>query len=114
MTFIAAGPVTGRVFSNPQPQVKATAKYTIKLSNVTVGGLPAFVGDSCQTSAPVTIPVATPKGQVFDIAVGGTVKGTYTIGQFANCGLTTSLINMLVPGAGNTVTLKLSNGRFQS
>ncbi len=114
VNFVPTGPATGKLVSNPTPAVSATATYYIKLSNVTLAGIPAFVGTKCQTSAPVSIPVATPAGQKFDITKGGNLTGTYTIGKFANCGLTTGLVNLLVPGAGNTVQFTLSNGRIVS
>lgn len=110
--FIPVGATTGRLVSNPTPRVSATANYYIKLSNVTLGGLPTFVGNNCKTTAPVSIPVATPAGERFDITKGGNLTGTYTIGKFANCGLTTFIINQLVPGTGNTVQFTLSNGRI--
>ena len=86
----------------------------IKLSNVKVSGIPAFVGSKCETAQPVTIAVATPAGSRFDLTTGGVVAGTFTIGKFAHCGLTTPLLNLLVPGSGNTVTFTLSNGRILS
>ena len=106
--FIPVGKAVGRLVA---PRVSATATYYLKLSNVTLGGLPTFVGNNCRTAAPVTIPVATPTGERFDINRGGNLTGTYTIGKFANCGLTTFIVNQLVPGAGNTVQFTLSNGR---
>lgn len=113
VNFIPVGDVVGKLSTvGGKQRVAATAQYTIKLSNVTLAGLPAFVGNSCQTKAPVTIPIATPAGGSFNITTGGTVGGTYTIGQFGNCGLTTFLVNQLVPGPGNTLTFTLSNGRI--
>ncbi len=112
VSFVPAGPVTGTLSTTVPTTVTATAKYYIKLTDAKAAGLPAFVGDKCQTAAPVTIPVATPAGEAFDLTNGGTLAGTYTIGDFANCGLTTALINNQVPGAGNTVRFTVSNGRF--
>jgi hypothetical protein len=111
ITFVPAGPVAGALSAHPTPMVTSTATYYLKLSDVTVAGLPAFVGDHCQTVQPVSIPANTPDGQTFNITTGGTVTGTYTIGDFADCGLITLLINLLVPGPGNTATLELSHGR---
>ncbi|HVV24947.1 MAG TPA: hypothetical protein VHF06_36285 [Pseudonocardiaceae bacterium] len=111
VSFVPAGPVTGALSAHPNVMITSTATYYLRLSDVTVAGLPALVGDHCQTKDPVTIPANTPDGQTFNITTGGTVTGTYTIGAFDHCGLTTPLINLLVPGSGNTVTLQLSNGR---
>ena len=111
VNFIPVGKATGRIAA---PVVSATATYYIQLSNVTLGGLPTFVGSKCKTAAPVVIPVATPAGERFDLTNGGNLTGTYTIGKFANCGLTTAIINALVPGAGNTVHFTISRGRIVS
>jgi hypothetical protein len=115
VNFIAVGAATGALTTKNHKQlVSATSQYVIKLSNVKVAGLPAFVGPHCQTAQPVIIAVATPSGGSFDITNGGVLSGTFTIGKFAHCGLTTPLLNQLVPGAGNTVSLTLSNGRIVS
>jgi hypothetical protein len=49
----------------------------------------------------------------FNVLAGGTLTGTYTIGNFAHCGLTTGLVNLLVPGSGNTVSLTLAAPTIQ-
>lgn len=111
VTFIPVGRITGTLEKKgARTVVKTVARYTIKLSDVKALGLPTFAGDSCQTVAPVRIPLATAKTDTFSIFGGGVVSGTFAIGQFANCGLTTGLINLLVPGEGNTATITLSNG----
>ncbi|SHF81976.1 hypothetical protein SAMN05443575_0982 [Jatrophihabitans endophyticus] len=112
VNFVQVGRLQGQISQEPPIRLSATAKYYIRLTNVKAAGLPTFQGNSCQTVAPVSIPVATPNGQVFDLTEGGTLAGTYTIGKFANCGLTTALINSVVPGPNNTVAFQLSNGRF--
>jgi hypothetical protein len=109
VSFVPAAKLTGQITSgNGTAVISSTASYFIKLSNVQVAGLPAFVGSNCQTADPVSIPVSGP----FSVTDGGTLTGTYTIGNFSHCGLTTALINLLIPGGGNTVTLTLSNGRI--
>ncbi|MCL8250089.1 hypothetical protein AERO_01725 [Aeromicrobium fastidiosum] len=109
--FIPAGPVTGHIdLTQTQAQVNATATYYVKLSNIRIVGFPTFTGSNCKTAAPVSIPVGTPADEGFDIIAGGNLTGTYTIGSFANCGLNTGLINALVPGGGNTVSIQASNG----
>ena len=112
VTFVPAAPLSGQISDTLPLRLSATASYYLKLTNVKAAGLPTFQGNSCQTAAPVTIPVATPAGESFDLTNGGDLTGTYTIGKFSNCGLTTGLINLLVPGPNNTVTFTLSNGRF--
>jgi hypothetical protein len=46
-------------------------------------------------------------GTVFTIGGGGPVSGTYTIPPFANCFLETLVINLTIPGPGNTISLTL-------
>ncbi len=48
----------------------------------------------------------------FNILKGGHVAGGYTIGDFSGCGLATVLINLTIPGAGNTINLKLGKARI--
>lgn len=105
VSFIAAAPVTGSVTAT---SLQSTSSFYIKLSKVKTAGIPTPVGSRCQTAAPVTIPASGP----FNITSGGTLTGTYTIGKFSHCGLTTLLINLLIPGPNNTVSLTLSNGRL--
>ncbi|RNL64841.1 hypothetical protein EFK50_02295 [Nocardioides marmoriginsengisoli] len=113
--FIPAGPVTGHInLAGENAEVSATAKFYVKLSNIkAIGLLPLwwFGGSTCRTVNPVSIPANTPPGEGFDLINGGRLTGTYTIGQFQNCGLLTPFVNLLVPGAGNTVTLQATNGR---
>ncbi|NRQ48738.1 hypothetical protein [Aeromicrobium stalagmiti] len=109
--FIPVGSVTGRIdLTQTQAKVNATATYYVKLSNIKIVGFPTFAGSKCQTKVPVSIPVATPADEGFDIIAGGNLTGTYSIGSFENCGLNTALINALVPGGGNTVDIQASNG----
>jgi hypothetical protein len=46
----------------------------------------------------------------FNVLSGGTLAGTYTIPRFAHCGLATLLINLTLPGPGNTISLVLGAG----
>lgn len=113
VNFVPAGDVTGAIdLAGDIASVDATATYYIKLSNIKIVGFPTITGSSCTTKVPVSIPVGTEPGVGFDLANGGRLVGTYTIGQFKNCGLNTALINALVPGPGNTVDIQVSNGQF--
>lgn len=127
-TLTQAGPITGSLTPTDAGNIlKASVAYTIKLTNLQVQflgvWLPLNVGNNCQTISPAVIPVASPKGKYFDIANGGTVTGTYTIGNFQNCaplmlpdpfGIGSLPVNALIPGPNNTVNLKLSDGKFVS
>jgi hypothetical protein len=107
--FINNGPTTGKV-NLTNGAVKTTSSITLQIVSLTVAGLPVPVGDSCETSSPVIITVKSQKG--FNVVSGGKLKGTYTIPSFSNCKLATPLINLTLPGAGNTITLKLGKARI--
>ena len=70
-------------------------------------GLINYVGSRCMTST-ATTQVLTGSFDWAKTGVGGpndyTMKGTYTIPQFANCGIATPLVNALIPGTGNTMS----------
>ena len=99
--FIQDGPITG---NDVNGGITATANIIIKLTKVTVAGIPVPVGNSCQTS-PAAIDLASGTG--FNVLLGGPVSGTFTIPDFANCGFSTAILNAVIPGAGNTIDLTL-------
>jgi len=111
--FDEAAPITGSLINEGNTtRVESTASYYIRLSDVRVAGLPVYVGDKCQTKDPVSIPANTPEGEQFDIVNGGELHGEYTIGDFHHCFIQTWLLNLLIPGSGNTVDLNVTNGRL--
>jgi hypothetical protein len=108
--MIQDGTATGTVNFTTNA-VSTTATDTIKLTSLKVAGLPIPVGPSCETS-PATITVSSQAG--FNVLNGGTLSGTYTIPTFAHCGLATLLINLTLPGPGNTISLTLGKGTLGS
>jgi hypothetical protein len=108
--MIQDGTATGTVNFTTNA-VTTTATDTIKLISLKVAGLPIPVGPSCETS-PATITVASEAG--FNVLNGGTLSGTYTIPTFSHCGLATLLINLTLPGPGNTISLTLGKGTLGS
>lgn len=108
--MIQDGTATGTVNFTTNA-VTTTATDTIKLTSLKVAGVPILVGPSCETS-PATIAVSSQAG--FNVLNGGTLSGTYTIPQFAHCGLATLLINLTLPGPGNTISLTLGKGTLGS
>jgi hypothetical protein len=85
--------------------VSVTTQVTMQLTSLKIAGVPVLIGKSCQTSTPATITVSSQPG--FNVLNGGTVAGTYTIPKFSHCGLGTLLINLTIPGSGNTISLTL-------
>jgi hypothetical protein len=106
--FINDGPTTGTVDPNTGA-VTSTSKITLRIVSLIVAGVQVPVGNSCQTSTPVAVRVSSQPG--FGILKGGNLAGTYTIPAFTHCGLETALINLTVPGSGNTITLTLGKGK---
>ena len=106
--FINEGPTTGTI--NPDTgAVATTSNITIRIVSLTVGGIPQLIGNACETVTPATIQVSSQPG--WNIINGGNLAGTYTIPRFHHCLLDTLLINLTLPGPGNTITLTLGKGR---
>ena len=74
-----------------------------------LAGIPVPVGPSCESASPATITLTSQPG--FSVVNGGTVSGTYTIPPFARCGLVTPVLNLTIPGPGNTLSLTLGKAR---
>jgi hypothetical protein len=109
--LINDGPTTGTI-NGSTGAVTTTSNIIMRITSLTVAGIPTPVGNTCQTSTPVSVTVNSQPG--FSILKGGSLDGTYTIPDFANCGLATVLINLTLPGSGNTITLTLGKGKFVS
>jgi hypothetical protein len=101
--MIQNGPASGTVNTSTNT-ITSTASVTLKITNLTVAGLSLPVGSSCQTT-PFNIDISSGPG--FTVGGGGPVSGTYTIPPFHRCGLNTLLINLSIPGPGNTLDLTL-------
>lgn len=112
VTFQQVGQVTGTVNASTGA-VTATAEVTLQITDLKVAGVDVGVGPDCQTSQPASITVASGTG--FSIFAGGPASGTYTIPPFSNCGLLgieTPVINAVIPGPGNTISLTLGAPTF--
>ncbi len=111
--FINDGPTTGKV-NTSTGAVSTTSKITLKIVNLsaTIGPLtvPIPVGSKCETAEPVTVALKSQKG--FSVINGGKLAGSYTIGDFAHCGLATVLINLTIPASGNTITFTLGKAKI--
>ena len=102
--LVADGPTTGTA-SLANNTVSTTSQAFLKITSLKIAGASIPVGDNCQTVQPVTLSVSSAAG--FTLLGGGNVTGTYTIPRFSRCGLATFLINLTIPGPGNTITLTL-------
>jgi hypothetical protein len=84
--------------------ITSTANVTLKITHLTVFGISLPVGNACQTT-PFNISLSSGSG--FTVSGGGPVSGSYTIPAFHNCGLNTVLLNLTIPGSGNSINLTL-------
>ena len=84
--------------------ITSTANVTLKITSLTVFGISLPVGKACQTT-PFDISLSSGPG--FTVSGGGPVSGSYTIPAFHNCGLNTLLLNLTIPGSGNSINLTL-------
>ena len=101
--LIQVGQATG-TFNFNANTVTTTATAILQLTSLNVAGISLPVGNACETS-PATITVSSQPG--FTFGTGGTLAGTYAIPNFRHCGLATVLINLTLPGPGNTISLTL-------
>ncbi|MBV9444567.1 MAG: hypothetical protein JO345_01505, partial [Streptosporangiaceae bacterium] len=101
--MIQNGPATGTVNLTANT-ITSTANVTLKITKLIVAGLTLPVGNSCETT-PFNIAISSGAG--FTVGGGGPVSGTYTIPAFHHCLLNTLLLNLTIPGPGNTLNLTL-------
>lgn len=108
--FINDGPTTGRL-NLTNGAVRTKSKITLRIVSLTVLGVPVPVGNSCQTKSPAVVRLTSQPG--FTVLGGGNLAGGYTIPKFSHCGLiATPLINLTIPGGGNTITLTLGKAKI--
>ncbi|HUC23423.1 MAG TPA: hypothetical protein VMA73_12010 [Streptosporangiaceae bacterium] len=106
--FINDGQTTGKL-NTKTGSVRTKSKITLRIVSLTVAGIGIPVGNSCETKSPVVVRLASQPG--FNVVEGGNLAGSYTIGNFSGCGLATLLINLTIPGGGNTITLTLGKAK---
>jgi hypothetical protein len=109
--FINDGATTGTV-NLDTGAVTTTSHITLQVTSLTVAGLPVPVPNGCESASPATVKVNSQPG--FTIVNGGNLSGTYTVPPFAHCGLLTPVLNLTIPGPGNTITLTLGKAKVVS
>jgi hypothetical protein len=100
VAFLPQGPLTGTITAGTY---KGSVKETIKLTKVTLFGIPLGVGSTCQTKSPSDFQLTGPLSTVS----GGTITATYAISSLTGCGPLTPLIGTAIAGKGNTISLTL-------
>jgi hypothetical protein len=106
--MVQNGPATGTANLTTNT-LTSTANVSLKITKLTIFGVSLPVGSSCQTS-PFNIAISSQSG--FTVFGGGPLAGTYTIPAFHHCGLNTLLLNLTIPGSGNTLNLTLGALQF--
>ena len=103
--IVPVGQLTGSVNLSTL-KVDVSTTFNIKLISAEVFGLPVnIVGNNCQTASPTT---ANLSGSVDPSNLSVDLSGNYSIPQFQNCGFSTFLVNLLVPGNNNSITAQIS------
>ena len=104
VTLHPVGLITGTLVDGV---VASHANVNIQLSDIKViGFIPLLVGDKCMTKTPVSIDLHSAPD--FNPLEGGDLLATYTIPEFANCGIATGILNGIIPGPDNTISLTLA------
>jgi hypothetical protein len=108
LQFVESRPVSGHVtIGSPNTTISATAAAIIKIRRLSSPLLPLnLVGDSCQTSSPVVLPLNF--NGPLNLTAGVTFRGTTTIPPLERCGLATPLLNLLMAGPGNPFSVSIA------
>jgi hypothetical protein len=93
------GPVTGKLDGGV---LTAETPLAINVSDFSIAGIP-IVSGSTTCKANTTAKLAS--GQGFSLTAGGSLSGEYAIPALTGCGPFTSLVDYLVSGGGNTLSL---------
>jgi hypothetical protein len=93
------GPITGHV-DLATLTATTTASFNIKLTSLRPTILPFLnlVRPTCRTATPVSLTMSGP----INLAGSSQFSGEYAIPRFRDCGLLTTVLNLLIPGDGNT------------
>jgi hypothetical protein len=95
------GPITGHVdFATMTVTVDSSFDFAIK--SATASFLPwlNLVGNSCRGTQPIDVSMSGP----VNLTGSQTFSADYTLPRLQDCGLATPLLNLVIPGGGNTFT----------
>lgn len=85
--------------------VSVTSTSTLKITSLSIAGINIPLGANCESGA-FTTTLTSQSG--FNVLSGGDLAGTFRIPRFSGCGfIADALINLTIPGGGNTLTLTL-------
>ncbi|MBS1848798.1 MAG: hypothetical protein JST73_11020 [Actinobacteria bacterium] len=95
------GPITGHVdLANMTVTVNSSFNFSIK--SATLSFLPWWniVGNSCTGTQPINVSMTGP----VNLSGASTFTADYALPKLKNCGFATPLMNLIIPGGGNTFT----------
>lgn len=101
--MVQNGPATGTANLTTNT-ISSTSSVSLEITSISVARVNIPVGNSCATS-PFNVTISSDPG--FTIGGGGPISGSFTISDFHHCGITTPILNLLIPGPGNTLDLTL-------
>jgi len=95
------GPITGHVDLATQT-VTVNSSFSFSITSATLALAPHLnlVGNSCRGSSPISVNLSGP----VSLTGASTFSATYTLPKLTGCGLLTPILNLVIPGPGNTFT----------
>lgn len=94
-----SGPITGHVDLAAMTATVHTS-FNFAITKATLSFLPwlNLVGRSCRGTAPINVTLSGP----VNLAGTSSFNATYTLPKLTGCGILTSILNLVIPGPGNT------------
>lgn len=98
---VQAAPVHGHV-DLATLTATVTSSFNMKITQASASLLPwlNLVGNSCRGSQPVTVTMSGP----VSLTSASSFSASYDIPKLTGCGVATPILNLLIPGGGNTFT----------
>ncbi len=116
MELVQVGPIPVELVAQGGPPflywVGATAAMEIRVSDVSVNGVPLDVGPDCRSEEPMTVQLVGGTPEYTNIFLGGPLSGVATIPPFSGCGVGEDLDPLLtgsVSGPDNYIRMMQGN-----
>lgn len=93
------GPITGTV-NLATMTATTTSSFNIRITSLRPTFLPWWnlVGSYCRTATPISVTMSGP----ISLTEAAAMSGTFTMPRLRDCGFLTGILNLLIPGPGNT------------
>lgn len=95
------GPITGHV-DLATMTVSVNTSFNFAITKASLSFLPwlNMVGPSCRGKSPINVTMSGP----VNLAGNSTFTADYALPKLTGCGLLTPILNLIIPGSGNTFT----------